>query len=179
MCKLLFSIYIFFFKQKTAYEMRISDWSSDVCSSDLKVLEEVRAVAFAQRLEAAQVADRRVQPDVQELARVAGDLEAEVGRVARDVPGAQAAFAVQPLLQLGLDPGHGDVAGQPVAQEARELADLEEEVLRLAQLRRGATDHRVGRLELGRRIRCAAVLAVVAVLVRRAAVGADALDVAV
>src|SRR3546814_3438407 len=28
----------FFFKQKTAYEMRISDWSSDVCSSDLVVL---------------------------------------------------------------------------------------------------------------------------------------------
>src|SRR3546814_10910339 len=28
---------IFFFKQKTAYEMRISDWSSDVCSSDLAV----------------------------------------------------------------------------------------------------------------------------------------------
>src|SRR3546814_6057984 len=27
---------MFFFKQKTAYEMRISDWSSDVCSSDLK-----------------------------------------------------------------------------------------------------------------------------------------------
>src|SRR3546814_7416235 len=29
-------LYIFFFKQKTAYEMRISDWSSDVCSSDLE-----------------------------------------------------------------------------------------------------------------------------------------------
>src|SRR3546814_9445774 len=28
---------LFFFKQKTAYEMRISDWSSDVCSSDLEV----------------------------------------------------------------------------------------------------------------------------------------------
>src|SRR3546814_4451640 len=28
-------IFLFFFKQKTAYEMRISDWSSDVCSSDL------------------------------------------------------------------------------------------------------------------------------------------------
>src|SRR3546814_8676542 len=28
---------VFFFKQKTAYEMRISDWSSDVCSSDLVV----------------------------------------------------------------------------------------------------------------------------------------------
>src|SRR3546814_19887472 len=30
-------LYFFFFKQKTAYEMRISDWSSDVCSSDLMV----------------------------------------------------------------------------------------------------------------------------------------------
>src|SRR3546814_5117210 len=31
-------VLFFFFKQKTAYEMRISDWSSDVCSSDLKAL---------------------------------------------------------------------------------------------------------------------------------------------
>src|SRR3546814_5180625 len=30
-------LFLFFFKQKTAYEMRISDWSSDVCSSDLAV----------------------------------------------------------------------------------------------------------------------------------------------
>src|SRR3546814_11571881 len=29
-------LFFFFFKQKTAYEMRISDWSSDVCSSDLR-----------------------------------------------------------------------------------------------------------------------------------------------
>src|SRR3546814_10269142 len=28
-------LYVFYFKQETAYEMRISDWSSDVCSSDL------------------------------------------------------------------------------------------------------------------------------------------------
>src|SRR3546814_2244656 len=33
----------FFFKQKTAYEMRISDWSSDVCSSDL-----IEAFSFGQ-----------------------------------------------------------------------------------------------------------------------------------
>src|SRR3546814_4409254 len=33
----LSSFFFFFFKQKTAYEMRISDWSSDVCSSDLPV----------------------------------------------------------------------------------------------------------------------------------------------
>src|SRR3546814_7528149 len=36
MCEFgLISVVFFFFKQKTAYEMRISDWSSDVCSSDL------------------------------------------------------------------------------------------------------------------------------------------------
>src|SRR3546814_7038992 len=32
---MLLDFIVFFFKQKTAYEMRISDWSSDVCSSDL------------------------------------------------------------------------------------------------------------------------------------------------
>src|SRR3546814_8658844 len=35
MCVLVDCCFFFFFKQKTAYEMRISDWSSDVCSSDL------------------------------------------------------------------------------------------------------------------------------------------------
>src|SRR3546814_6527024 len=33
----LVQYFVFFFKQKTAYEMRISDWSSDVCSSDLLI----------------------------------------------------------------------------------------------------------------------------------------------
>src|SRR3546814_14125734 len=36
---------IFFFKHKTAYEMRISDWSSDVCSSDLFAPINVKLVA--------------------------------------------------------------------------------------------------------------------------------------
>src|SRR3546814_1299110 len=36
----------FFFKQKTAYEMRISDWSSDVCSSDLHSLKARAAAAI-------------------------------------------------------------------------------------------------------------------------------------
>src|SRR3546814_1018524 len=35
-------MFVFFFKQKTAYEMRISDWSSDVCSSDLEEEDENR-----------------------------------------------------------------------------------------------------------------------------------------
>src|SRR3546814_4404191 len=38
---------VFFFKQKTAYEMRISDWSSDVCSSDLNSpVAAVHALAY-------------------------------------------------------------------------------------------------------------------------------------
>src|SRR3546814_4329643 len=37
----------FFFKQKTAYEMRISDWSSDVCSSDLKLTSRGFAVRYS------------------------------------------------------------------------------------------------------------------------------------
>src|SRR3546814_1029873 len=40
-------MFVFFFKQKTAYEMRISDWSSDVCSSDLRALPEERARSLA------------------------------------------------------------------------------------------------------------------------------------
>src|SRR3546814_10274347 len=36
------TLYFFFFKQKTAYELRISDWSSDVCSSDLQVVRAAR-----------------------------------------------------------------------------------------------------------------------------------------
>src|SRR3546814_17047389 len=47
---------MFFFKQKTAYEMRISDWSSDVCSSDLH-----EAVGI---IPAAHVRPRRRQPGV-------------------------------------------------------------------------------------------------------------------
>src|SRR3546814_1164264 len=40
----------FFFKQKTAYEMRISDWSSDVCSSDLPAPLDERLTARIQKL---------------------------------------------------------------------------------------------------------------------------------
>src|SRR3546814_1597212 len=49
----LFVVCFFFFKQKTAYEMRISDWSSDVCSSDLSgtCLESERDVVGQVQLE--------------------------------------------------------------------------------------------------------------------------------
>src|SRR3546814_2982835 len=44
---ILLDFYVFFFfKQKTAYEMRISDWSSDVCSSDLSIWSEIRTLGM-------------------------------------------------------------------------------------------------------------------------------------
>src|SRR3546814_17003500 len=47
-CVICVFSFVFFFKQKTAYEMRISDWSSDVCSSDLAGAQEVGADALLQ-----------------------------------------------------------------------------------------------------------------------------------
>src|SRR3546814_3451392 len=47
---------LFFFKQKTAYEMRISDWSSDVCSSDLDKGVEFRIHAPLQHMTKADIA---------------------------------------------------------------------------------------------------------------------------
>src|SRR3546814_4452638 len=49
----LASFCFFFFKQKTAYEMRISDWSSDVCSSDLPALRGDLVVGRVDRRELA------------------------------------------------------------------------------------------------------------------------------
>src|SRR3546814_5702794 len=50
------AVFIFLFKQKTAYELRISDWSSDVCSSDLAITQLpapiVASIAFPVALSA-------------------------------------------------------------------------------------------------------------------------------
>src|SRR3546814_6894618 len=58
---LLIRINVFFFKQKTAYEMRISDWSSDVCSSDLRarrVGDGWRAELGEEKMSAAVIVNR-------------------------------------------------------------------------------------------------------------------------
>src|SRR3546814_8698431 len=53
---------VFFVKQKTAYEMRISDWSSDVCSSDLLVGRFPRhEMATARHLDDRRIGDQFVQ----------------------------------------------------------------------------------------------------------------------
>src|SRR3546814_1434114 len=54
---------VFFFKQKTAYEMRISDWSSDVCSSDLRAkiaveIEQFKKNAAVATAAASHITDR-------------------------------------------------------------------------------------------------------------------------
>src|SRR3546814_4500648 len=54
-------MFVFFFKQKTAYEMRISDWSSDVCSSDLQDLVGKSAVISGSGNVATHAAEKIVQ----------------------------------------------------------------------------------------------------------------------
>src|SRR3546814_11431773 len=54
--------FFFFFKQKTAYEMRISDWSSDVCSSDL-----ARAEAFEAQIAALKDAKEQLSAQFSEI----------------------------------------------------------------------------------------------------------------
>src|SRR3546814_3695140 len=75
-------VIFFFFKQKTAYEMRISDWSSDVCSSDLDVEAEGVEAALVRPDDRAVDAHRRLIIDRAEVehdilaAPVGGDGEA-------------------------------------------------------------------------------------------------------
>src|SRR3546814_2115483 len=64
----------FFFKQKTAYEMRISDWSSDVCSSDLL------KAALGQPFENVRRRNARIEPRRPLVARQWNDLTMMIRR---------------------------------------------------------------------------------------------------
>src|SRR3546814_20534240 len=66
----MFFLSFFFFKQKTAYEMRISDWSSDVCSSDL--VEQYAAAAVDLRVDEAGQQPAAPQVDLALGGRIAG-----------------------------------------------------------------------------------------------------------
>src|SRR3546814_3852854 len=91
MC-ILFSCILcfFFFKQKTAYEMRISDWSSDVCSSDLwgygQIWSPLLALGTAALVLLLCLGPRDLTEDVHDLlaAREAGDI-ARVQQIARNL----------------------------------------------------------------------------------------------
>src|SRR3546814_10362440 len=96
--------YVFFFKQKTAYEMRISDWSSDVCSSDLDApfaqVDAPRAVAMMFQSDDPFAADHLRAVDAHELVGV----HARFQRFDRLVDQPAAAADVQAhIVALGLD----------------------------------------------------------------------------
>src|SRR3546814_5057000 len=76
-------MYVFFFKQKTAYEVRISDWSSDVCSSDLAPLRQEEVAANAAR-----------HAGIIDLLRGIGQTETDEG-ARRDDPAARRFIRIQ------------------------------------------------------------------------------------
>ncbi len=134
-------------------------------------------------LQAGQVADRRVQPHIEELARCIGNRDAEVGRVARDIPVGQLFTGLaQPLRHLvdhfRLQAARG-VEPFLEEREAARVGQLEEVLLRRLEHGRGAGEDRERVDQFGWLVGGAADFAVVAVLVLGVAYRALALDVAV
>src|SRR3546814_3588653 len=85
-CTVICYFVFFFFKQKTAYEMRISDWSSDVCSSDLR--RHLAILADRHDLAARRVFERgHVQPSTHPRggAHVGATIEYARERVAMEI----------------------------------------------------------------------------------------------
>src|SRR3546814_5762993 len=74
----VYMVLVFFFKQKTAYEMRISDWSSDVCSSDLPKTGHRNAIGDS-TLDAASELSRPTSKERQAHAGVIGEALETVG----------------------------------------------------------------------------------------------------
>src|SRR3546814_17970492 len=98
----------FFFKQKTAYEMRISDWSSDVCSSDLS--PEYRAARQCARDDGRWAAERDDVGDAVSRAQGHGDLrrrrlhDEQPGNGDRGAPGPRPDRADPERFKLWHDP---------------------------------------------------------------------------
>src|SRR3546814_2115490 len=103
-------MFVLFFKQKTAYEMRISDWSSDVCSSDLQV-DDRRAVQAE-----AVLAHRLLQPRGALGAAEAAQVQADVDRAVEAAELEPDQVDEQELLRQ-----HEVLLQQPVAQERARL----------------------------------------------------------
>src|SRR3546814_17222002 len=80
-------VFIFFFKQKTAYELRISDWSSDVCSSDLRSLRQWRRCLVSRRCRGLCAGDPRPRPAAPRRAQRPEALAQRRAHEARTDPG--------------------------------------------------------------------------------------------
>src|SRR3546814_4659328 len=80
------SVGFFFCKQKTAYDLRISDWSSDVCSSDLIDLRRRQLLELGQTHFSGQRLDRRLEAALRQAALdrhlAAFEADLEIGRAA-------------------------------------------------------------------------------------------------
>jgi hypothetical protein len=117
------------------------------------VLVEVETLPVAEIAERAHVADRRVKPDVEVLAGRVGDFEAEVRRVARDVPVGQMILALgsQPLLEfVGRFVLQAAFCLRPAAEKglAARVGEPEEIVLGLPQFGSGAGNRRIRILQV-------------------------------
>src|SRR3546814_10157509 len=97
----------FFFKQKTAYEMRISDWSSDVCSSDLcKKDDACDIVGLERHLELVEVS-----PLFLAVAAIAGDDNAGPCKAGEDFGNADCSFGQFTADRFGEHPDAGLTGG--------------------------------------------------------------------
>src|SRR3546814_9668648 len=75
----------FFFKQKTAYDMRISDWSSDVCSSDLRPLDHAHVHVLENASQRPAIAAAKIRKDRDGRARrIPPDDRSEERRVGKE-----------------------------------------------------------------------------------------------
>ena len=137
------------------------------------------------RLEAGEIAHRRIEPDVEILAGRVGNRDAEVRRIARDVPVGEALAAgtvAEPLERLVGDFGlQAPGRLRPFLQEfdARGIRKPEEEMVRRLAHGSRARDGRVGIFQIGRSVEDAARFAGIAILVLRAAFRAFTPDIAI
>src|SRR3546814_12014289 len=117
---------IFFFKQKTAYEVRISDWSSDVCSSDLgrwRVAETLADAVAAIAHEAGQRAFTRWRTDFRRWDKSPGNPVCEVD------------LEIDALLRTRLSALHPDAGWL-----SEETVDNEDQIGRTSWRDRGGRD---------------------------------------
>src|SRR5213082_3882091 len=146
--------FVFFFKQKTAYEIVSGDWSSDVCSSDLE-----RRRRRAARLEAHPEADERAAHERapvarQDLPRLEHDAEVHAGGGAaegqallnreEDLADAEEADhrddEIEALHQIGDPEGHPQLTGDDVEAHGRQDESEQDRHERLERVTTAETD---------------------------------------
>src|SRR3546814_3150700 len=113
-------ILFFFFKQKTAYEMRISDWSSDVCSSDLVVHREVKFELLARHfdVEGQRGVEIEGARDMIVIDRAVGDGRRRTARGAFDE-----AVVIDPARNAAPRQVEIEAVGRPIGLDAIQLLD--------------------------------------------------------